>query len=58
MVNFKNSLKIGISKFQKSKNNTFGSTTEKKIQEKVEKTQKWLEGGVAFWSFGSHMVPC
>ena len=27
-------------------------TTEKKIQEKVEKIQKRYEGGVAFWSFG------
>ncbi len=25
---------------------------------KVWKLQKWFEGGVAFWSFGSHRVPC
>ncbi len=50
MVKLKNSLKIGNLKFKKIKNSTFVRTTEKKIQEKVEKIQKWFEGGVAFWS--------
>ena len=44
--------KLKISKIQ---NNTFVKTTEKKIQKKVEKIQKWFKGGVAFWSFGSHV---
>ncbi len=28
------------------------------ISEKIERIQKRFEGGVAFWSFGSHRVPC
>ncbi len=32
-------------------NGTFVTTTEKKIQKKFEKIQKWFEGGVAFWKF-------
>ncbi len=29
-------------------------TNDKNIQKKFERIQKWYEGGVAFWSFGSH----
>ncbi len=47
--------KLKISKIQ---NNTFVRTTEKKIQKQFERIQEWFEGGVAFWSFGSHRVPC
>ncbi len=46
---------LKISKFQ---NSAFVRTTEKKIQEKIENIQKWFEGGVGFWSFGSHRVLC
>ncbi len=43
----------------KIQNCTFVRTTEKKIQKKFERIQKWFEGGVALWSFGSHhRVPC
>ncbi len=46
--------KLEISKIQ---NSTFVRIAEKKIQKKFEKMQKWFEGGVGFWSFGSHGVP-
>ncbi len=36
----------------------FVRNTEKEIQKKFERIQKWFEGGVAFWSFGSHRVQC
>ncbi len=45
-------------KILKIQNSTFVRTSAKKIREKVEKIQKSFEGGVAFWSFGSHRVPC
>ncbi len=57
MMNLKKMSKIKNSKFQKSKNSTFVRIAEKKIQKKFEKMQKWFEGGVGFWSFGSHGVP-
>ncbi len=50
MEKFKNLLKI-----QKQ---YFCEDNWEEIQEKVENIQKWFEGGVAFWSFGSHRVLC
>ena len=41
MVNFKKSLKNVSSKFQKIPNSTFVKTIDKKIQEKLEKFQKF-----------------
>ena len=45
-------------KISKIPNSSFVRTIEKKIQEKFGNIQKWFEGGVAFWSFGSYRVPC
>ncbi len=42
-------------KIKKKKKKTFGRTTEKKIQKKFERIQKWFEGGVAFLNIGSHV---
>ncbi len=42
-------------KFSKIQDSTFVRTTEKKIQKKCERIQKWFEGGVAFWNFSSHV---
>ncbi len=59
MVNFKDFSRIRNSKFEKKiQNSTFVRTTEKKIQKKFEKIQKWFEGRVAFevlTSIGSHV---
>ncbi len=41
----------------KIQNSTFVRITKKNIQVKVETIQKWFEGGVAFWSFGSQKGP-
>ncbi len=50
----KNILKNQELKIAKIQDSTFLRTTEKKIKKKFERIQKWFEGGVAFWSFGSH----
>ncbi len=42
----------------KMQNSTFVMPTEKKNQNKFEPIQKWYEGDVALWSFGSHRVTC
>ncbi len=40
----------------KIQNSTFVRSTQKKIQKKFERIQKWFGGGVAFWILGSHRV--
>ncbi len=51
-INFgKKNIKNRKLEIEKIQNSTFVRNTEKKIQKRFEKIQKWFEGGVALWSF-------
>ncbi len=53
---FIKNLKLKKKKISKIQNSTFVRATRKNIQERLLKIQKWCDGRVAFWSFGSHRV--